>query len=387
MVDRVHALLVAAGRGVRAGDATPKQYRLVGGQPVLRRAAAAMLAHPAIDRVRAVIDVAHRDAYAAAIDGLALDPPATGGVTRQASVLAGLEAIAADGGTGLVLIHDAARPFVPTAVIDRVLAALADDPGATPALPVVDSLRRGGCHVDASVDRNGLWRVQTPQGFAFAAILAAHRSAAQDATDDVEVARAAGLRVAIVAGDERNFKLTVAEDFARAEAMLDQRLISRTAIGFDVHRFGPGNHLWLCGLRIGHDRGLIGHSDADAGLHALTDALLGTIGDGDIGAHFPPSDPQWRGAASDRFLQHAAALIAARGGIIDHVDLTIIAEAPKVGPYREPMRRRVAELLGIGVAGVSIKATTTERLGFTGRGEGLAAQAAATVRLPPAGPD
>ena len=379
---RVEVLIVAAGRGTRAGAGGPKQYRTLAGAPVLRHAATALAAHPRVARVRVAIHPDDHAAYADATAGLDLAPPVHGGATRQASVRAGLEAIAADGGADLVLIHDAARPFVPAAMVDRVLDALAADPGATPALPVIDSLRSGAGHVDAEVDRTGLHRVQTPQGFRFADILAAHRAADPAATDDVAVARAAGLAVALVEGDERTFKLTVPADFDRAEALLARTLVPRTATGFDVHRFGPGDHLWLGGLRIAHSQGLIGHSDADVALHALTDALLGCIGEGDIGMHFPPSDPQWKGASSDRFLVHARNLVRARGGIIDHVDVTIIAERPKVGPHRDAIRARIAELLDIPASHVSIKATTTEGLGFTGRGEGLAAQAAASVRLP-----
>ncbi len=372
------ALIVAAGRGQRAGEGLPKQYRQVGGQSVLRRTLAAFLDHPRVDAVQVVINPADRALYDAATAGLSLPEPLAGGATRQESVRLGLEAIDAD----RVLIHDAARCFVAAAVIDRVLDALAHDEGAVPALPVSDSLRRGGSHVEAEVDRDGLYRVQTPQGFRFDLIRAAHRSAAAGATDDAAVLRAAGGHVALVEGEEANVKLTTPGDFARAEAALAGAMTSRTAMGFDVHRFGPGDHLWLCGIRVPHRQGVIGHSDADVGLHALTDAILGTIGDGDIGQHFPPSDPQWKGASSDRFLAHAAARVAARGARIDHVDVTIIAERPKVGPHRDAMRQRIADILGIGVAAVSVKATTTEALGFTGRGEGIAAQAVATVRVP-----
>lgn len=375
------ALVVAAGKGVRAGGGLPKQYRTIGGVSVLRRAIDALRAHPGIDAVRVVIAEGDEALYADATAGLDLPPPVLGGATRQQSVRLGLEALVAEA-PARVLVHDAARPFVSSAVIDRVLAALDAHPGAIPALAVVDSLRRGGATVEAEVARDGLHRVQTPQGFAFDALLAAHRAATIEATDDAEVLRAAGGTVALVAGEEANVKLTSAEDFDRAEAALAARLISRSASGYDVHRFGPGDGVWLCGVLIPHDKGLIGHSDADAGLHALTDALLGCIGDGDIGQHFPPSDPQWRGASSDRFLVHAAGLIAAKGGIIDHVDVTIICERPKVGPHRDAMRARIADLLGLRAGQVSVKATTTEGLGFTGRGEGLAAQAMATVRLP-----
>ena len=378
----VHALIVAGGRGVRAGDGVPKQYRRVGGRAVLTHAVAAFACHPAVATVQVVIHPDDSGHYAAAVAGFDLAAPVHGGATRQASVLAGLEALPA--GVTHVLIHDAARPLVTAGMIDRVVAALAEHDGATPALPVVDSLRSGGSTVDGEVDRSRLHRVQTPQGFALAPILAAHRAANGGESDDVAVARAAGMSVALVAGDEAAFKLTTPDDFARAEAVLGAGMISRSASGFDVHRFGSGDHLWLCGVRVPHDRGVIGHSDADVGLHALTDALLGTIGAGDIGTHFPPSDPQWKGASSDRFLDHACRLIAERGGVIDHLDLTIIAEAPKVGPHRVALAARVGEITGC--TSVSIKATTTEGLGFTGRGEGIAAQAVATVRLPAAAP-
>ena len=371
----VHGLIVAAGRGHRAGGGLPKQYRMVAGKPVLRHAVEGL--RGVVDSVSVVIHPDDADMYSAAVAGLDVRPWAAGGATRQESVRLGLEALA--DAPARVLIHDAARAFMPADAMHRVVAALSDAPGACPALPVVDSLRSGGTHVEGEVTRDGLHRVQTPQGFDFAAIRAAHATAPAGCTDDVAVARAAGLAVALVAGDERGFKLTTPQDFARAEAMLGG--VSRSAQGYDVHRFVPGDHVWLCGVRVPHSHGLIGHSDADAGLHALTDALLGTIGAGDIGDHFPPSDPQWRGAASDRFLLHAATLIAARGGVIDHVDVTLICEVPKIGPHRAAMRARLAELLGLADDQVSVKATTTEGLGFTGRREGLAASAMATVRV------
>jgi 2-C-methyl-D-erythritol 4-phosphate cytidylyltransferase/2-C-methyl-D-erythritol 2,4-cyclodiphosphate synthase len=295
-----------------------------------------------------------------------------------------LDAISATGGAGIVLIHDAARPFLPAAVVDRLLKALEAEDGAVPVLPVVDSLAHSGLCLGEPVDRSSLVRVQTPQAFRFGPILEAHRSwtGSSAATDDAQVARAAGLSVATVEGDQMLEKLTFAEDFDRAEQRLGGGLVSRTAMGFDVHAFAHGETLWLGGILIPHSKGLSGHSDADVALHALTDALLGTIGAGDIGQHFPPSDPQWRGAASSRFLEHAHALIEERGGRIDHVDLTIICEAPKIGPHREAIRERVAALLRLPPDRVSVKATTTERLGFAGRGEGIAAQALATVRLP-----
>ncbi len=379
---RIHAIIVAAGAGLRAGGGVPKQYRAVAGQPLLRHAVERLLGHSAITGVSVVINPECRALYDAAMAGLTLPEPIAGGATRQESVLAGLETLAADP-PDIVLVHDAARAFVPDAVIDALVAAFADDDvdGACPALPQVDSLRRGEeGRFSGSVDRDALWRVQTPQAFRTPAILAAHRAAAPGATDEVAIALAAGLRVAITPGDERAFKVTEPADFAKAEVMTT--FSSRAASGFDVHKFGPGDHVWLCGVKVPHDHGLIGHSDADAGLHALTDALLGTIAAGDIGDHFPPSDERWRGAASDQFLAHAAHLVRERGGLIDHVDVTLICERPKVGPHREAMRARIAEILGLGIDRVSVKATTTEKLGFTGRLEGIAAQAMASVRLP-----
>ncbi len=379
---RIHAIIVAAGAGLRAGGGVPKQYRAVAGQPLLRHAVERLLGHSAITGVSVVINPECRALYDAAMAGLTLPEPIAGGATRQESVLAGLESLAADP-PDIVLVHDAARAFVPDAVIDALVAAFADDDvdGACPALPQVDSLRRGEeGRFSGSVDRDALWRVQTPQAFRTPAILAAHRAAAPGATDEVAIALAAGLRVAITPGDERAFKVTEPADFAKAEVMTT--FSSRAASGFDVHKFGPGDHVWLCGVKVPHDHGLIGHSDADAGLHALTDALLGTIAAGDIGDHFPPSDERWRGAASDQFLAYAAHLVRERGGLIDHVDVTLICERPKVGPHREAMRARIAEILGLGIDRVSVKATTTEKLGFTGRQEGIAAQAMASVRLP-----
>jgi len=379
---RTHAIIVAAGAGLRAGGGVPKQYRAVAGQPLLRHAVERLLGHPAITGVSVVINPECRALYDAAMAGLTLPEPIAGGATRQESVLAGLESLAADP-PDIVLVHDAARAFVPDAVIDALVAAFADAgvDGACPALPQVDSLRRGEeGRFSGSVDRDALWRVQTPQAFRYAALLAAHRVAASGATDEVAIALAAGLRVAITPGDERAFKVTEPADFAKAETMTTYS--PRAASGFDVHKFGPGDHVWLCGVKVPHDHGLIGHSDADVGLHALTDALLGTIAAGDIGDHFPPSDERWRGAASDQFLAHAATLVRERGGLIDHVDVTLICERPNVGPHREAMRARIAAILGLGIDRVSVKATTTEKLGFTGRQEGIAAQAMASVRLP-----
>jgi 2-C-methyl-D-erythritol 4-phosphate cytidylyltransferase/2-C-methyl-D-erythritol 2,4-cyclodiphosphate synthase len=371
------ALIVAAGRGVRAGNGLPKQYRVVAGRPLLRHAVERLLAHPRIDEVRVVIHPDDRELYEAAVAGLALPAPVAGGATRQESVRAGLEAL--DPLPELVLVHDAARAFVPPALLDGLFVALDDraHDGAVPALAVVDSLRRGDRLFSGSVDRDGLWRVQTPQAFRAPALLAAHRAAAAGATDELGIALDAGLKVAITPGDELAFKVTAAEDFEKVMSMH----VPRAASGFDVHAFGPGDHVWLCGVRIAHSHGLIGHSDADAGLHALTDALLGTVAAGDIGDHFPPTDEQWRGASSDRFLAHAAGVVRAHGGIIDFVDVTLICERPKIGPHRAAMQARVAEILGISPEQVSIKATTTEQLGFTGRREGIAAQAMASVRV------
>ncbi len=373
------ALIVAAGLGERAGGGVPKQFAALGGRALVAHSIAAFTAHPAVSEVVVVIGDGQQAQFAQAAEAFALPSPVIGGATRRESVRAGLEAI---GDAGRVLIHDAARPCLPAAVIDRLLAALDGAPGAVPVLPVVDSLARGGAVLGDPAARDGLVRVQTPQAFRFADILAAHRAWPEaEAGDDAQVARAAGLVVAKVAGDERLAKITHAGDLAAAEAALARRTRSRVASGFDVHAFGPGDALWLCGVRIAHERALAGHSDADVALHAVTDALLGTIGDGDIGTHFPPSDPQWRGAASARFVEHAVRLVAARGGRIDHVDLTLICEAPRIGPHRAAMRARLAQLLGLAESRVSIKATTTERLGFTGRGEGIAAQAIATISI------
>jgi 2-C-methyl-D-erythritol 4-phosphate cytidylyltransferase/2-C-methyl-D-erythritol 2,4-cyclodiphosphate synthase len=380
MQSRTTALIVAAGSGTRVGGDLPKQYAPIAGKAVLAHAIDALAAHPRIDEIRVVIGAGHEELYAAAAGGRTTAAPVMGGATRRESVANGLAATTSD----LVLIHDAARPFLPTEVVDRLLAALEEAPGAVPVLPVADTLAEAGAELGRTVSRAGLARVQTPQAFHTQAIRAAHAAwdAEQEATDDAQIARAAGLAVKTVEGSPLLDKLTYPGDFATAEQRLAASMVSRTALGFDVHGFTQGDGLWIGGIFISHDRALAGHSDADVGLHALTDALLGTIGDGDIGTHFPPSDPQWRGAPSHLFLAHARDLIAARGGRIDHVDLTIICEEPKVGPHRAAIRARVAELLGLSEAKISIKATTTERLGFTGRREGVAAQAAATVRLP-----
>lgn len=391
-VPRTAALIVAAGRGHRVGAPLPKQYLGLSGVPVVRHAVERFAGHPGIGLVQVVIAEADLDLYYAATRGLDLPSPVIGGATRQRSVLNGLEALAGRG-FDLVAIHDAARPLVDAGTIARTLEAAGRDgvDGALAALPLADTLKRAddGATVAATVPRQRLWRAQTPQVFRYDRILAAHRAAAtlgdDDATaltDDAAVAEAAGYRIALVEGAERNFKITTGADLARAERELAPPMETRTGSGFDVHAFGPGNSVTLCGVAVPHSHGLAGHSDADVALHALTDALLGTIGAGDIGLHFPPSDPQWRGASSDRFVRHAADLVAARGGRVINVDVTIVCERPKVGPHRERMRARVAEILGVAVDRVAVKATTTERLGFTGRGEGIAAQAIATVAVP-----
>jgi 2-C-methyl-D-erythritol 4-phosphate cytidylyltransferase / 2-C-methyl-D-erythritol 2,4-cyclodiphosphate synthase len=366
------ALIVAAGRGERAGGDVPKQYAMLGGVSVLARAVDAFGDMPVFVVIGDAQDALARNALGTR--DVTLVP---GGVERQDSVRLGLEAI---GQADRVLIHDAARCLLPHAVIDRLLGALDTHDGAVPVMAVVDSVARADGALGNAVDRTGLVRVQTPQAFRFDAIMTSHRKWTDaPATDDAQVARAAGFTVATVEGDAMLEKITRPEDFAAAANRL---LVSRSTSGFDVHRLEAGEELWLGGVRIPHDKGLSGHSDADVALHAITDAVLGSIGAGDIGSHFPPSDAQWRGASSDRFLDHARGLVAAKGGVIDFIDLTIICEAPKIGPYRDVMCNRIAEILQVARSRISVKATTTERLGFTGRGEGIAAHAIATVRLP-----
>jgi len=401
------ALIVAAGRGSRFAPpqgeggnphsqtgAAPKQYRALGGMAVLRRAVLPFLNHPKVSGVRVVIHADDRALYDEAMAGLDLLPPVHGGEARQNSVRLGLESLAGQT-PAAVLIHDAARPFVDAAIIDRSLAALERHPGAIAAVPLADSLKRGNADViSAAVEREGLWRAQTPQAFRYADILAAHRKVAaaenmgydRGFTDDAAVMEQAGGTVGLVLGSEDNFKITTEADLARAERQLLASLGDiRTGFGVDVHAFGPAgekDHVTLCGLKVASPRGLVGHSDADVGLHAITDALLACIGDGDIGSHFPPSDPQWKGVDSAVFLRHAVNLVKARGGVIAHLDVTMLCELPKVSPHREAMRGRIAEIAGLAIGRVSVKATTTEKLGFLGRGEGIAAQAVATVRLP-----
>jgi 2-C-methyl-D-erythritol 4-phosphate cytidylyltransferase / 2-C-methyl-D-erythritol 2,4-cyclodiphosphate synthase len=372
---RIVGLIVAAGSGSRTGGDVAKQFRTVRGQPMLRHSYAALTAHPDIDSVVVAIGGGQDSDAEAALAGL---PPVilvTGGITRRQSVSNGLEAIAGSGGADYVLIHDAARPFLSARVIDDLIDALIHAPGAVPALPVVDSLARGDDALSETVDRENLWRIQTPQAFHFEAILAAHRDwSGPEPSDDARMLMANDAEVRMVPGDEALAKFTFASDFEQSGMTTE----TRTGSGFDVHRLVPDEELWLCGIRIPHDKGLSGHSDADVAMHAVTDAILGALALGDIGDHFPPSDPQWRGASSDRFLAHAMTLAREAGYRLTNADVTIICEAPKIGPHRLAMRERLAAIMGCDISQVSVKATTTEMLGFTGRGEGIAAQALAT---------
>lgn len=379
----VAVIIVAGGRGARAGGETPKQYRALAGVPVLRRTAGAFARRPEVRALVVVRAPEHADLCAAALQGLEPAPRVVdGGASRTASVRAGMEHLAPLK-PDAVLIHDAARPFVSGAVIDRVEAALLSSDGAAPALRVPDALKQLETDGSAGDDapRDALRAVQTPQGFRYAPLLAAFRalSIGADLPDDVAVARRAKIAVALVEGDPANFKITYTEDFARAERLLASAPRVAVGSGFDAHRIGPGDEVTLCGVRIAADFGLVGHSDADVGLHALTDAILGALADGDIGTHFPPSDPAWKGADSRTFLAHAAALAGAAGATIAHADVTLICERPKVGPHRDAMRAAIADTLGLSLTHVSVKATTTERLGFAGRGEGIAAMATATL--------
>ena len=384
----VAAVIVAAGRGLRAGGDLPKQYRNLAGEPMIRSSLALFAWHGQVAAVQAVIHPSDRTSYDAAATGLRLLPPVAGGATRQASVLAGLEALSAQA-PDMVLVHDAARPYCSSELVSRAIAVCAATGAAIPALEVTDTIKRIDTdgQVTGTLDRALLRAVQTPQAFAFPALLEAHRRAAKEGrdnfTDDAALAEWAGIKVAVFAGDAANVKLTTEQDFARVEA---RRIASlpdlRTGSGFDVHAFGDGDHVMLGGVRILHDRGLSGHSDADVVLHALVDAILGALADGDIGKHFPPSDPRWRGASSDRFLKFAAERVAQRGGRISHLDVTVVCEAPRIGPHRDAMRQRIAQIAELSVERVAVKATTSEKLGFAGRGEGIAAMATATVRLP-----
>ena len=372
------ALIVAAGSGSRMGSGVPKQFRLIGGIPVLRWAVESLIRHPAVRTVRVVVGQDQNDEAAESLKGLNVGALIEGGAERADSVRAGLAAIDGDA----VLVHDAARPFCPSDVIDRLLASLEFFEGAAPVLPVGDTLAKVGDALEDPVDRSGMVRVQTPQAFRLQGLRSAYeRWSGAPPTDETTVLRAAGMTVAAVEGDPVLEKLTLPADFARAEQWLAGRMSPRTGMGFDVHAFCGKGPLMLGGIQVPHERGLAGHSDADVVLHAITDALLGAGGLGDIGEHFPPSAERWKDADSSLFLTHAAGLLRERRAVIDHIDCTVIAELPKVGPYRAAMRMRIAEIVGLSVDQVSVKATTTEGLGFTGRGEGIAAQAVATIRM------
>jgi 2-C-methyl-D-erythritol 4-phosphate cytidylyltransferase/2-C-methyl-D-erythritol 2,4-cyclodiphosphate synthase len=389
MADLIAAVVVAGGRGLRAGGNVPKQYRELAGEPVIRPALLAFLSHPQISAVQPVIHRQDEEIFRAATAGLhKLLPPVWGGATRQASVCAGLEGLSASA-PALVLIHDAARPFVSGALIGRAIAAAKDHGAAVPAIAIADTVKKidAAAVVTETLDRNLLRTVQTPQAFDFDLIIGAHRRAAaaglEDFSDDAALAEWAGHPVSVFDGEQGNVKLTTSDDFLRAEAIRAAALADvRTGNGFDVHAFTDGDHVMLGGVRIPHSRGVTGHSDADVALHALVDAILGALAEGDIGLHFPPSDPQWKGASSDRFLAFACDRVRARRGMIAHLDITVVCEAPRVSPHRDAMRARIAAITGISQDRVAIKATTSEQLGFTGRGEGIFAMATATVRLP-----
>ena len=385
---RTAVVLVAAGRGLRAGAGGPKQYREIGGVPVIYRAMEAFSRHADVFAVQPVLNPDDSAMFTAAVAGLKHEPPTHGGATRQASVLSGLEALVKHK-PDIVLIHDAARPFVSEGLITRAIEAASHTGAAIPAIPVTDTIKLtgDGGNVEGTPDRARLRIAQTPQSFRFDVILEAHRRAAQDGrsdfTDDAAIAEWAGLTVATFEGDVANMKLTTPEDFVREEARLAAQLGDiRTGTGYDVHAFGDGDHLMLCGVRVPHTRGFLAHSDGDVGLHALVDAILGALADGDIGSHFPPSDSKWKGASSDQFLKYAIERVTARGGRIANLEVTMICERPKIGPLRDTMRARIAEISGVDISRVAVKATTSERLGFTGREEGIAATASATIRLP-----
>jgi 2-C-methyl-D-erythritol 4-phosphate cytidylyltransferase / 2-C-methyl-D-erythritol 2,4-cyclodiphosphate synthase len=387
----IAAVIVAAGRGTRAGADVPKQFRPILGAPMIRQSLVMFLEHPNVGFVQPVIHRDDIDLFQSSAAGLDALPPVFGGATRQISVRAGLEALAAQA-PEIVLIHDAARPFASAALASRAIAAARQSGAAIPALPVTDTVKSvdASNRITGTLDRASLRLVQTPQAFAFPLLLEAHRKAAaagrSDFTDDAALAEWAGLTVTAFAGEAGNIKITTPDDFARAQAASFASFAAladvRTGSGIDVHAFGPGDHVTLGGIRIPHTHALTGHSDADVALHALTDAILGALAEGDIGVHFPPSDPQWRGASSDRFLKFAIDRVAARGGRIAHLDINIVCEAPRIGPHRDAMRENIARIAGIAADRVAVKATTSEKLGFTGRGEGIAAYATATVRLP-----
>jgi len=386
--ERTAVVLVAAGRGLRAGAGGPKQYRSIGGKTVIFRAMEPFCAHPEIFAVQPVTNPDDAAAFNDAVQGLRHEPPAKGGATRQNSVLAGLEALASQK-PDIVLIHDAARPFVSAGLISRAIEAAARNGAAIPTIPVTDTIKMvdDSGNVEATPERARLRIAQTPQAFRFDVILEAHRRAAReglsDFTDDGAIAEWAGLTVATFEGDGANMKLTTPEDFVREESRLAAQLGDiRTGTGYDVHAFGEGDHVMICGVRVPHSKGFLAHSDGDVGLHALVDAILGALADGDIGSHFPPSDPQWKGASSDRFLKYAVDRVTARGGRVANLEVTLICERPKIGPLRDTMRARIAEISGVNISRIAVKATTSERLGFTGREEGIAATASATIRLP-----
>ena len=376
------AIIVAAGSGLRAGAGEPKAWRTLGGKPLLRWSVEAMAAAGA-EQIVVVVARDRLGDLAQALAGLSTWRGVAGGATRGGSVRAGLESLGA-GDSDIVLIHDAARPFLQAAHVERLLEAMDRAQGAVPALPISDTLKRGQDVVAGAVSRDGLWRVQTPQAFRFARIKAAYDALplGEEITDDAGVVERAGGTIALAPGDPMLMKLTYPEDFAMAERLAQAARVVRVGQGLDAHRWGPGEAVWLCGVSIDHDRSLVGHSDADAGVHSVTDAILGAIGEGDIGDHFPPSDPRWKGASSDRFLTHAVGLVAARGGRILNVDVTLVCEKPRIGPHRQAMRERLAALLALPVDRVSVKATTTEGMGFTGREEGLVAQAVVAVETP-----
>jgi 2-C-methyl-D-erythritol 4-phosphate cytidylyltransferase/2-C-methyl-D-erythritol 2,4-cyclodiphosphate synthase len=379
---RTALLIVAGGSGTRLGGDVPKQYQPLAGIPILRRSIQAFAEIPGIEWIQIVVGPEHEAQFRETVTGLKLLTPVAGGDTRRHSVFHGLHALSVHKPEA-VLIHDAARPLASHALIARVIAALENGADAAiPLLPVADTLKTNAGGDWKTVSREGLLRAQTPQGFRFEAIFAAHqRFAQEEVTDDMAMAELAGLKIEPVAGEEENVKITTRDDMAFAERLLAGAREFRTGMGFDAHRFVPGDHVWLCGVKIAHDKTLEGHSDADAGLHALTDAILGAVGEGDIGQHFPPSDPKWRGANSAQFLEHAMALLRLKGGTLTNADVTLICERPKIGPHRDAMRARVAEITATDLSRISIKATTTEGMGFTGRGEGLAAQAIATIRM------